>query len=101
MKMVRHVVLYTIKDECRGRIPALIEAFYGMKGKIPGLIDVEAGADELKSERSYDLALITSFESWAAYRAYLSHPAHLPVKAGMHEARSGSVSCDYEIPDGK
>lgn len=95
--MIRHVVLYTIKDEYKERIPALVEAFYGMKGKIPGLIDVEAGGDELGSERSYDLALITSFESWDAYKAYLTHPAHLPVKAGMHEARSGSVSCDYEI----
>ena len=95
--MVRHVVLYTIKDECKDRIPQLVEAFYGMKGKIPGLIDLEAAADELHSERSYDLALITLFESWDAYKAYLAHPAHLPVKEGMHAARSGSVSCDYEI----
>jgi len=95
--MIRHVVLYTIKDEYKERIPRLVEAFYSMKGKIPGLIELEAGADELDSERSYDLALITAFESWEAYRAYLVHPAHLPVKAGMHEARSGSVSCDYEI----
>ncbi len=95
--MIRHVVLYTIKDDCKAKIPELVAAFYGMKGKIPGLLDVEAGGDELGSERSYDLALITSFESWDAYRAYLVHPAHLPVKAGMHAARSGSVSCDYEI----
>ena len=97
--MVRHVVLYTIKDEYKAKIPQLVEAFYGMKGKIPGLVELEAGGDELRSERSYDLALITVFESWDAYKAYLTHPAHLPVKAGMHEARSGSVSCDYEIKD--
>ncbi|MGI6240115.1 MAG: Dabb family protein [Christensenellales bacterium] len=95
--MIRHVVLYTIKDSHKEKIPQLVEAFYGMKGKIPGLMELEAGADELGSERSYDLALITVFESWDAYRAYLDHPAHLPVKAGMHAARSGSVSCDYEI----
>ncbi len=97
--MIRHVVLYMIKDEYKKKIPALVAAFYGMKGKIPGLVDVEAGGDELGSERSYNLALITSFESWDAYKAYLTHPAHLPVKAGMHEARSGSVSCDYEIKE--
>lgn len=95
--MVRHVVLYTIKDEYKQKIPQLVEAFYNMKDKIPGLINLEAGADELHSERSYDLALITEFESWDAYKAYLVNPAHLPVKAGMHEARSGSVACDYEI----
>lgn len=95
--MFRHVVLYTIKDECRERIPELIRAFYDMKDKIPGLVELEAGADQLRSERSYDLALITVFESKEAYQNYLTHPAHLPVKAGMHACRSGSVSCDYEI----
>lgn len=95
--MIRHVVLYTIKDEFKERIPRLVEAFYSMKGKIPGLLELEAGGDELRSDRSYDLALITVFESWEAFKAYQTHPAHLPVKAGMHEARSGSVSVDYEI----
>ena len=95
--MFRHVVLYTIKDECRERIPELIKAFYEMKDKIPGLVELEAGADQLRSERSYDMALITVFESKEAYQNYLTHPAHLPVKAGMYACRSGSVSCDYEI----
>ena len=57
--MIRHVVLYTIKDECKEKIPELVKAFYGMKDKIPGLVSLEAGGDELHSERSYDLALIT------------------------------------------
>lgn len=95
--MIRHVVMYTIKDEYKEKIPQLVANFYSMKGKIPGLIEVEAGGDELRSERSYDLMLIMKFESWEAFKAYQTHPAHLPVKAGMHEARSGSVSVDYEI----
>ena len=97
--MIRHVVLYTIKDEFKAKIPQLIEAFYSMKSKIPGLMDLESGQDQLHSDRSCDLALITAFDSWDSYRAYLTHPAHLPVKAGMQEARSGSVSCDYEVED--
>ena len=95
--MIRHVVMYTIKDDYKEKIPQLVENFYSMKGKIPGLVELEAGGDELRSERSYDLALITVFESWEAFRAYQTHPAHQPVKAVMHEARSGSVSVDYEI----
>lgn len=95
--MIRHVVLYTIKDDYKANIPKLVENFYSMKGMIPGLMQLEAGGDELRSERSYDLALITVFESWEAFKAYQTHPVHLPVKAAMHEARSGSVSVDYEI----
>ena len=95
--MIRQAVMYTIKDEYKDKIPQLVANFYSMKGKIPGLLELEAGGDELHSERSYDLALITVFESWEAFKAYQTHPAHLPVKAFMHEACSGSVSVDYEI----
>ena len=95
--MFRHIVLYKIKEDRRQDIPRLVENFYSMKGKIEGLVDLEAGADILGSERSYDLALLTLFENRAAYEAYLRHPAHLPVKAYMGEARLSSVSCDFDV----
>ncbi len=61
--MIRHIVMFKIKDEYKDEIPQLVENFYGMKGKIEGMLDLEAGADILHSERSYDLALITVFEN--------------------------------------
>ena len=96
--MVRHIVLFKIKDEFKADIPDMVEKFYGMKGKIEGMVSLEAGADFLHSERSYDLALITEFDSREAFDAYQNHPVHLPVKKRMHEVRSASVACDYEIP---
>lgn len=95
--MLRHVVLYTIKDEFKSEIPQLVENFYNMKGKIEGLLDLESGQDILGSERSYDLALVMLFTDRTAFENYLTHPAHLPVKKRMHEVRSGSVSCDFYI----
>ena len=97
--MVRHIVLFRIKDEYRDEIPQLVKNFYGMKGKIEGMVSLEAGADFLGSERSYDLALITEFESREALDAYQNHPVHLPVKKRMHEVRSASAACDYEIKE--
>ena len=67
--MIRHIVMFKIKDEFKAEIPQLVENFYGMKGKIEGMLDLEAGADFLGSERSYDLALITVFESREAFAA--------------------------------
>ena len=61
------------------------------------MLDLEAGADILGSERSYDLALVTLFKDRASFDAYQTHPAHLPVKKRMHQVRSGSVACDFEI----
>ena len=95
--MIRHIVMFRIKDEYKSEIPKLVEGFYGMKGRIEGMVDLEAGADFLHSERSYDIALITVFESREAFDAYQNHLVHMPVKKRMHEVRSSSVACDYEF----
>ena len=95
--MIRHIVMFKIKDECKAEIPQLVEAFYGMKGRIEGMLELEAGADILHSERSYDLALVTLFENRKAFDAYQTHTVHMPVKKRMHEVRSGSVACDFEV----
>ena len=95
--MIRHIVMFRIKDEYKSEIPQLVENFYGMKGRVEGMLELEAGADVLHSDRSYDLALVTLFDSMASFTAYQTHPAHLPVKKRMHEVRSASVACDFEV----
>lgn len=97
--MIRHIVLFKIKDEYKDEIPQLVKNFYGMKGKVEGMLSLESGQDVLHSGRSYDLALITVFDTMASFEKYQTHPAHLPVKARMHEVRSASVACDYVIAD--
>ena len=42
-----HIVMFKIKDEFKNEIPQLVKNFYGMKGKIEGMVDLEAGADFL------------------------------------------------------
>ena len=95
--MIRHIVMFRIKDEYKDEIPQLVEDFYGMKGRIEGMLELEAGADILHSERSYDIALITLFENREAFDAYQTHPVHMPVKNHMHEVRISSVACDFEV----
>ncbi len=95
--MIRHIVMFKIKDEFKDEIPQLVKNFYGMKGKIEGMVNLEAGADFLHSDRSYDVALITEFDSRETFDAYQNHPVHLPVKKRMGEVRISSVACDYVI----
>ena len=94
--MIRHIVLFRIKEEYKQELPQLVENFYGMKGKIEGMLDLEAGQDVLHSDRSYDLALITTFDGMDSFRAYQTHPVHMPVREHMHKVRSASVACDFE-----
>ena len=95
--MIRHIVLFNIKDEYKAEIPQLVENFLGMKGRIEGMLDLEAGRDVLHSERSWDLALVTLFDSMESFRVYQTHPVHMPVRKRMHEVRSASAACDFEI----
>ena len=97
--MIRHIVLFKIKEEFKSEIPQLVKNFYTMKGKVEGLLALEAGADILGSERSYDLALICTFADRASFDAYQTHPAHMPVKKRMHEVREGSVACDFLVEE--
>ena len=95
--MIRHIVLFKIKPECKAFIPELVENFHTMKGRIEGLVDLEAGADILGSERSYDIALICTFTDRAAFDAYQTHPVHMPIRKRMHEVREASVACDFYV----
>ncbi len=95
--MIRHIVLFKIKEEFKSEIPTLVENFYGMKGKIEGMTDLFSAADFLHSGRSYDIALITDFDSEEAFEGYPTHPVHAPVKAHMHEVAESSVSCDMRF----
>ena len=95
--MLKYIVLFKFRDP-EACLPTVIEKLHGMMGKIPQIRSMETGADIWHNEaRSYDLALICTFEDRAAFDAYQTHPVHLPVKARMHEVREGSVACDFTV----
>jgi len=93
-EMVKHIVLFKLKD--KNNIDIALNALNGMRGRIEGLIDLEAGADVIGSERSYDIALICLLKDKAALDFYQAHPVHQPVKKLMAELRESSVAVDYE-----
>ena len=95
--MIRHIVLFRIKPEFKAEIPALVQNFYTMKGRVEGLVDLETGADILGSECSYDIALVCTFTDRAAFDAYQTHPLHQPIRKRMHEVRDSSVACDFNV----
>lgn len=93
--MIRHLVLFWLKDQARAdEAIGILEA---MRGKIPGLLMIEAGKDLLHSDRSCDLCLHTVFDTREALDAYRTHPVHIPVQTYMHSVMERSVSADYEV----
>lgn len=93
--MVTHVVLF--KFESPADAEASVEKLRAMKGRIPSLLDVEVGIDFTRSERSYEVGLITRHPDRAALEAYRVDPVHLEVAAFIKGKTSGSVAVDFEI----
>jgi len=95
-RMITHVVLFKLKDRSREAVEVTKQVLLNMRGRIPELLDIEVGSDQLHSERSFDIALITHHESWAGLDAYQVHPVHAEVGVHMKQVLERSVSVDYE-----
>lgn len=91
--MITHIVLFKMDQaaaaEARDRLNAL-------PGKVPSLRTMRAGIDVLHSERSYDLAVLATFDDLEGLEAYVHHPDHEEVAAFIRAAATASVAVDYE-----
>ncbi|MDD5473337.1 MAG: Dabb family protein [Candidatus Methanoperedens sp.] len=94
--MITHIVLFKLKDRSRGSVEKAKDVLLGMKGSIPQLRHLEVGSDVLHSQRSFDIALVTKFDSLEDLDAYQKHPVHVEVAKYMTSVRKYSVSVDYE-----
>ena len=95
--MIRHIVMFWLKDPSAENLAAARDRLLSLRGKIEGMLSIEVGIDAVRSERSCDVCLNTLFESAEALARYRTHPAHLPVQAYMHEVRSRSTAADYPV----
>ncbi len=95
--MVRHIVMFWLKDKSPENIQETAQKLRSMKGKIEGMLSLEVGIDSVHSERSCDLCLMEEFDSMESLDRYRTHPVHLPVQAHMHAVRESSYSADYVI----
>ena len=95
--MITHIVLFKLKDRSQQSIARTAQVLKDMEGKIEELKFLEVGVDIIHSERSYDIALVTKFESMDGLNAYQVHPVHKKVIEHMAEVRESSVSVDYEV----
>ena len=95
--MITHIVLFKLKDPSPENIAATRTILLGMNGKIPEIRRLEVGADVLRSERSYDLALTACFDSLVDLQAYQVHPCHADdVVPHIRAVCSSVVAVDYE-----
>ena len=94
--MFHHVVFFKVKDGSRANAEKVRDALEAMRGKIEQLRHLEIGIDTLRTERSWDLALLTRFDSRADLEAYAEHPVHLAAIASFRDVRESTCVVDWE-----
>lgn len=99
--MVKHIILWTLKEmseaekaRVKGEIKLGLE---GLRGKIPGLLDIQVVTERLASSNA-DLMLDSSFESEDALKNYAVHPEHVAVADTKVRPFTALRSClDFEV----
>ena len=81
--MVKHVILWKLKDnlttEEKKHVKAAIkEGLEGLRGQIPGLVDINVRTVGLASSNAV-LMLDSSFVDEESLKGYSVHPAHVQV----------------------
>jgi hypothetical protein len=98
--MLNHVVMMKFKPEVSEEdIRDLEKALDGLPNRIMEIKMYEFGRDLLKSERSYDFALVGLFTNLQALARYQKHPDHLPVAAKVRSMCSSVVTVDFAGSD--
>jgi len=101
--MVKHIIIWTLKAELSDSEKENVrkgikEGLEGLKGKIPGLIDIKVNATGRLPSSTGDLMLDSTFESAEALAGYSKHPEHVAVADGKVRPYTASRAClDFEI----
>ncbi|MBQ9234148.1 MAG: Dabb family protein [Lachnospiraceae bacterium] len=100
--MVKHIILWQLKDELseeekKNVMSGIKEGLEGLKGVVPGLIEIHVQTEKLASSNA-DVLLDSTLESEEALKGYAVHPAHVNVAdTKVRPFTKSRVCIDYEL----
>ena len=99
--MIKHIAMWRLKleeGETRESAFAVIqETIAAQRGRIPGLLESEAGLNFSTSGKALDVVVYTVFADRDALQAYHAHPVHMETRAKVDRYLSSGCMVDYEI----
>ena len=100
--MISHVVLLKFKPGVSDAdIEELEKSLDELPNKITEIHTYEFGRDLIRSERSYDFALVSLFANLEALERYQQHRHHLPVVKKIKELCESVITVDFEGPEAR
>lgn len=100
--MVKHIILWQLKDELsdeekKNVMAGIKEGLEGLKGVVPGLLEIHVQTEKLESSNA-DVMLDSTLESEEALKGYAVHPAHVNVAdTKVRPFTKSRVCIDYEL----
>ncbi len=99
--MIKHVVLFKFKSDLQEtekaeKLIAIKASLEQLRNSIDELLFIEVGINSNPSE-TYDLALISEFQTWDDLKAYVVHPEHQKVGAIIRQILDQRACVDYEF----
>ena len=99
--MINHIVLFKLKDypdnEKSSLLAEMKSLLEGLKDKIDVLHHIQVGLNYELDAKSFDLALITHFNSLDDLEAYRIHPEHQKVLTRFATFRLDRAAVDFEF----
>ena len=94
--MLQHVVFFKFKQGIgEEEIVELEKSLAALPPVIPEILSCEFGRDVVRSERSYDLALVSAFNDLDAMQHYQKHPDHQVVLKKVNDLCESVLAVDF------
>ena len=94
--MLKHVVFFMFKQGIgEEEIVDLEKGLAALPSAIPEILSYEFGRDVVRSERSYDFALVSSFKDLESMQRYQEHPEHQVVLKKVNEFCESVLTVDF------
>jgi hypothetical protein len=94
--MLMHLVSFKYRSDVDETARAEHRARLKSLASLPGIVNLQVGADVVRSARSYDTGLLVVFEDRAALDAYQKDPRHVPVAQFGVSLSEHIVAVDFD-----
>jgi hypothetical protein len=96
--MIRHVVMFKFKPEADGdEVKKVLDALRLLPDKIEVIREYEVGEDVLRTPRSWDAVLVSTFDDLNDLQTYAVHDDHLAVVQLIQTLVQTVASVDFEF----
>ncbi len=99
--MVKHIVLFKLKDEVPAEEKRIVmtkfkEAIEALPAKIPVIRKIVVGLN-INPGETWNIALCSEFDSLEDMKFYTTHPDHVAAGKILAETKENRACVDYEL----